>query len=59
MCIIRDTKGKIFGGYTDLSFHKNGEYKSGKKKSFIFILRDDNTFSISKCVNEEKEIYCG
>ena len=63
VCIIRDTNGKIFGGYTDLNFHKtgrfNGEYKSGKKNSFIFILRDDNTISISKCVNEEKEIYCG
>jgi hypothetical protein len=35
VCIIRDTNGKIFGGYTDLNFHKtgrfNGEYKSGKK----------------------------
>ena len=36
--------GKIFGGYTDISWTSGGSYKKGNGNSFIFTLRNDENF---------------
>ena len=40
---------RIFGGYTNIAWTTDGQgYKKGSGKSFIFSLKDDNSFLISK-----------
>jgi hypothetical protein len=35
--VVKDTDGKVFGGYTDLDFDGSGNWKSdGQKNSFLF-----------------------
>jgi hypothetical protein len=40
--VIHSEHGKTFGGYTNLSWHKNYKFISGEGKSFIFQM-DYNT----------------
>ena len=58
ICVVKDTKGKIFGGYTDINFDKSNKYKLGQKNSFIYIFKDDKTISKSYCTDYNSEIYC-
>jgi hypothetical protein len=44
--------GKVFGAYTDVSWQKNGGYKSRNGNTFVFYLRDYFNFVILKCKNE-------
>jgi hypothetical protein len=49
--------GKVFGGYTDISWQSSGGYKTGNGNSFIFSLRDDSNFVKLKCLKKEYEFY--
>ena len=49
--------GKVFGGYTDISWKDNGGCKNGNGNSFVFSLRDDFNFVKLKCLYKSKEVY--
>ncbi len=52
--------GKVFGGYTDISWKSvsmPGRYAEGNKQSFLFSLNKDQNFDILKCQNKQKEVY--
>ena len=48
---------KVFGGYTDISWQKNGDWKDGNGNSFVFSLRDDLNLVKLKCLNKSNEVY--
>ena len=48
--------GKIFGGYTDVSWSSNEGYKKGNGNTFVFSLRDDFNFIKLKCLNKSNEV---
>ncbi len=44
---MKDTTGRVFGGYTDLEFDGSGAWTSGgQKNSFLFVILDNK---IIKC----------
>jgi hypothetical protein len=44
---VKDTTGRVFGGYTDLEFDGSGAWTSGgQKNSFLFVILDNK---IIKC----------
>ena len=48
--------GRIFGGYTDISWKKTGNGKDGSGNSFVFSLRDDSNFVKLKCLDKRREV---
>ncbi len=56
LCIVKDTYGKIFGAYSDISFNKSGQLINNNKKSFIYIFIENNAFEKSKCLDKNYEI---
>ena len=57
MTIVKSELGKIFGGYTDISWGNFGTWIRGKGNSFIFSLRDNSTFVFLRCRNKNKEVF--
>ena len=41
MTIIKTTKGKVFGGYADMSWDSRGKSTLGKGDSYLFGFNDD------------------
>ena len=51
---------RIFGGYTNIAWTIDGKgYKKGNGSSFIFSLKDDHSFLISKSLIKDHEVYHG
>ena len=48
--------GKIFGGYTDISWKFSCGSLRGDGNSFVFSLRDDDNFVKLRCLNKDREI---
>ena len=57
MIIIKTDRGKIFGGYSDISITSTHGYKEGFSNTFIFSLRDDEIFIKLKNLDREREVY--
>ena len=47
---------RIFGGFTDIAWKKEGKYQTGNGNSFIFSLREDGSFVKFKCKDKDKKI---
>ena len=60
MLIKSKENQSIFGGFTDIAWtNDGGGYKKGNGNSFIFSLRDDNTFVKLKSLIKDHEVYHG
>jgi len=55
--ILSKEKGKVFGGYTDISITSTNQYKQGKGNSFLFRMSGQNNFRKLKCINSQKEVF--
>ena len=59
MTIVKDTTGKIFGGYSDVRYTGSGQWLSDRsKKCFLFAFLDDKIVKC-KCINNTNEVYTG
>ena len=55
MLIKSKENKRIFGGYTDIAWTNNGNFKKGNGNSFIFSL-DDLSFVKLKCLKKDVEV---
>ena len=49
--------GRVFGGYTNIPWTSIEGFKGGNGKSFIFSLRNDDTFVKLRCLDNYNEVY--
>ena len=57
--IVKDTTGKVFGGYTDIVFDGSSSWKcDGQKNSFLFAFLDNKIIKC-KCINNYNEVFKG
>ena len=49
--------GRVFGGYTNIPWTSIEGFKGGNGKSFIFSLRDDDTFVKLRCRDNGYEVF--
>ena len=57
--VVKDTKERVFGGYTDKAFDGFEGWKTGNKKSFLYSFKDEDTIIKCECLKQENEIYGG
>lgn len=58
LTFIKTTKGKIFGGYADMSWDSRGKSTLGKGESYLFGFTEDYTLVKCKCINVSVEMVC-
>ena len=49
--------GRVFGGYTNIPWTSIEGIKRGNGKSFVFSLRDDDTFVKLRCRDNRYEVF--
>ena len=55
---MKDTNGKIFGGYTNLIISGDAYWEYGEGKSFVFSFIEEDVIKCKKKIGE-KEIFTG
>ncbi len=58
MTFVKTTKGKVFGGYADMSWDSRGKSTIGKGESYLFGFKDDLNLVKCKCINVSVEMVC-
>ena len=57
LTVVKTEKGNVFGAYTDLDWESGGGFVEGTGRSFLFKVNEDQSVSISECVDKSKETF--